>query len=146
MQAFTSSSRSTQGGGTSLKELAHCTTRVGAYLSLFVPSPTWPNTLKPQQYSPGFVVRPHVNSFPALICANVWPPATRVGLKWGAFPLSPTAPLGFLPQQYPVPVVVTPQECVHPAVIWANVRPPLTAEGTTRSAAESSPTAPSPPQ
>ena len=83
-------------------------TSAGVLLSNWVPSPSWPKALPPQQYASPPVVTPHVWPPAALTEAKLSPPATLTGVVRFVLVPSPSTPKAFHPQQEATPPVVTP--------------------------------------
>ena len=54
-------------------------TRTGTLLLSFVPSPSWPEVLSPQQYASPSVVTPQLDTVPAATDWKVCPPETGIG-------------------------------------------------------------------
>ena len=83
-------------------------------LDVFVPFPSFPKSLLPQQYAVPSWVTPQVLLSPMSTEMKVWPPTTGSGVKCASVSVEPlpSAPLRLLnlpPQQYAVPPTVTPQ-------------------------------------
>src|SRR2546428_9872095 len=94
---------------------------------MFVPSPSWPEELSPQQYAAPLVVTPQVCSGikvpPALSVANVKPPATGVGMSCWAVVPSPSWPKLLEPQQNAWPDALRAHEWKPPASTWIGTVP-----------------------
>src|SRR2546426_463197 len=120
-------------------------TATGTAASSVEPLPSWPHTLKPQQYAAPFVVRPQVwYRQPASTAENASPPLTAAGTKLKPFEPFPSSPCPPSPQQYAVPLVLTPQLCSRPGPTLEKVRSPVTATGTDLGVTDPSPSGPKP--
>src|SRR5262245_5560956 len=78
-------------------------TSAGAMRCAVVESPSWPESLRPQQYVPAPKTTAQVWWSPALIGPKAWPPATATGVELAAWVPLPSWPYSLSPQQYVAP-------------------------------------------
>ena len=107
-------------------------TATGTLLSVVVPSPSWPYSLKPQHWTPPSVVSAQVWYAPAAIAStSLEAPVTATGTLLSVVVPSPSWPFSLKPQHWTPPPVVSAQVWNPPAAMAATpLARPLTATGT----------------
>src|SRR6266850_2595534 len=117
-------------------------TSAGDRRFVVVPSPSWPDRFRPQQYAAPLASIPHVWSVPVAISTKDNPPATCTGSARFCVVPSPSSPKRLKPQQYATPSVVRPHVLVIPATSCWNLRVPETGADRLRSVVVPSPSSP----
>src|SRR5690606_29416052 len=122
-------------------------TGVGRFRLSVVPSPSWPESFRPQHQASPPAVRPQVWDPAELVSSTVnrAVPRTAVGTPRGAPPIMfpfPTWPKELSPQHHAAPEPSSAQECQSPARIEVKAVAPATGVGDGASVAEPFPSWP----
>src|SRR5687767_5739261 len=105
-------------------------TTTGVLLLVVVPTPSWPDSLWPQQRTLPLVYRPQVWLPPTLTDAHVLAVPTRGTLPCGSRSPTPVWPYGLRPQQYRRLAALMPHALWSPASTALYAPSPLSAVGT----------------
>src|SRR5476649_2756821 len=120
-------------------------TRIGASLSMLVPSPSWPLKLRPQPYMAPLVLIANACDLPAATKAQSLSLPTLVGTGCGSVSdvPRPSVPFWLEPQVHRVPSLRSATtNCSPTAICFHSVLAPLTSTGALRSVLELSPSWP----